>query len=213
MISKNNIAKVFRVWAHENPHPEGELAYSNHYQLLVAVVLSAQATDISVNKATSTLFKKISTPQDMLDFSEDRLILSIKSIGLYRSKAKHVMQLSALLINQYDGIVPNKFEDLIQLPGVGRKTANVVLNMAFGQATIAVDTHVYRVSRRLGFSKGTTELKVEQDLLKVVPSTFLKHAHHWMILHGRYVCKARSPLCLSCSVAQFCRSKDKTCSS
>lgn len=206
---KRRITAIFEAWKKQNPAPKGELQHSNHYQFLVAVVLSAQATDISVNKATQPLFETIKTPSDMLSLGEEALCQYIKSIGLFRSKAKYVIALSRILVDTYHSKVPDTLASLVALPGVGRKTANVVLNDAFGLPTIAVDTHVYRVAKRLGFSKSNTVEGVEHDLQKNVPDTFKRHAHHWMILHGRYVCKARNPDCARCTVAMFCHSVDK----
>ena len=193
-----------------NPEPKGELDYTNAYTLLVAVALSAQATDISVNKATKALFERIRTPQEMLALGQEGLIPYIKSIGLYKSKAKNIMAAAQMLVDDYGGQVPDKREDLERLAGVGRKTANVVLQIAFDQPTIAVDTHLFRVSNRTGLAAGKTELAVELALLKRVPSQFRLHAHHWLILHGRYICKARKPDCQSCPVSHVCLSKEKT---
>ena len=193
-----------------NPNPKGELNYVNSYTLLVAVVLSAQATDISVNKATKTLFKIAKTPEQMLDLGEANLKNLIKTIGLYNSKAKNIINLSFMLKTKYNSIIPQDRETLQQLPGVGRKTANVVLNMAFGQPTIAVDTHVFRIANRTGLAEGKTPLEVEKRLEKITPNKFKHHAHHWLILHGRYVCKARKPNCPNCVVRECCNFRDKT---
>ena len=203
MLSKD-IKKVFEIWAENNPEPKTELVYSNEYELLVAVVLSAQATDISVNKATDTLFKEANNPEAMLILGQDRLKEHIKSIGLYHSKAKHVMALSQLLIDQYHSKIPQTREELMSLPGVGRKTANVVLNVLFGLPTIAVDTHIFRVSNRTGMAPGKTPEKVEALLEKRVPVMYRVLAHYWMILHGRYVCLARKPRCHECEIYQYC---------
>ena len=192
------------------PEPETELEYDNVYQLLVAVVLSAQATDAGVNKATEPLFEKIKTPAQMVALGEKRLIDHIKSIGLYRMKAKNVIALSRLLIERHGGEVPHTHEELQALPGVGRKTANVVMNVAFGEATIAVDTHIFRVGNRTGLAPGKNPLEVELKLLKRVPEEYRLHAHHWLILHGRYVCVARKPQCWQCAVAPYCDYKPKT---
>ena len=192
------------------PEPEGELESGNVYQLLVAVVLSAQATDVGVNRATRELFKIVHTPAQMLALGETRLIGHIKTIGLYRGKAKNVIALSHLLIEKHGGEVPNDQDALEALPGVGRKTANVVRNIAFGEPTIAVDTHVFRVGNRTGLAPGKTPLEVEQKLLKRTPAEFMQHAHHWLILHGRYVCKARKPGCPVCVVRDVCLYKAKT---
>jgi endonuclease-3 len=192
------------------PEPETELAYDNVYQLLVAVVLSAQATDAGVNKATEPLFKKIKTPADMVALGEERLIDFIKTIGLYRMKARNVIGLSRLLIERHGGKVPHTHEELQALPGVGRKTANVVMNVGFGHATIAVDTHIFRVGNRTGLAPGKNPLEVELRLLKRVPEEYRLHAHHWLILHGRYTCKARRPECPRCVVNDLCLYKAKT---
>ncbi len=193
-----------------NPEPKSDLEYTNTYTLLVAVVLSAQATDIGVNKATKALFEKIYTPEKMVKLGLEKLKGYIKTIGLFNTKAKNVIALSEALIRDHGGKVPGTMEDLVKLPGVGRKTANVVLNVAFGQPTMAVDTHIFRVSNRTGLAPGTTPEKVEQALLKAVPQEFAMHAHHWLILHGRYTCKARVPLCGQCPVYDLCGYKNKT---
>ena len=192
------------------PEPETELEYANVYHLLVAVVLSAQATDASVNKATEPLFKVVKTPGEMVALGERRLIPYIKTIGLFRTKAKNVINLSRLLIEKHDGEVPRDHAALQELPGVGRKTANVVMNVAFGEATIAVDTHIFRVGNRTGLAPGKNPLEVELKLLKRVPEEFRLHAHHWLILHGRYTCKARKPECPRCVVIDACIYKAKT---
>jgi endonuclease-3 len=192
------------------PEPETELEYDTVYQLLVAVVLSAQATDAGVNRATELLFKIVKTPQQMLDLGEKKLISHIKTIGLYRTKAKNVMGLSKLLVERHGGEVPRSHEALQELPGVGRKTANVVMNVAFGEATIAVDTHIFRVGNRTGLAPGKNPLEVELRLLKRVPEEYRLHAHHWLILHGRYTCKARKPECPRCVVNDLCLFKAKT---
>ena len=192
------------------PEPKGELESGNVYQLLVAVVLSAQATDVGVNRATKELFRIVHTPAQMLALGEARLIGHIKTIGLYRGKAKNVIALSRILIDKHGGEVPNDREALEALPGVGRKTANVVRNIAFGEPTIAVDTHVFRIGNRTGLAPGKTPLAVELKLLKRTPPEFLRHAHHWLILHGRYVCKARKPDCPACVVRDVCAYKAKT---
>ncbi len=193
-----------------NPKPETELFYGNAYTLLVAVVLSAQATDISVNKATGPLFKIADTPAKMAALGEGRLGTYIKTIGLWRNKAKNVIALSKMLVAEFGGAVPASREALERLPGVGRKSANVVLNVAFGQPTIAVDTHIFRVANRTGLASGKTPFEVEQGLEKITPTEFLKGAHHWLILHGRYVCLARSPKCCACAIADICLYPDKT---
>jgi endonuclease-3 len=192
------------------PHPRTELQSVNPYTLLVAVVLSAQATDKGVNKATGPLFKIVDTPQKMMKLGETKLASAIKTIGLYRGKAKNVVALSHILIDKHGGKVPRDREALEELPGVGRKTANVVLNVAFGEPTIAVDTHIFRVGNRTGLAPGKNPLEVELALLKIVPETYKLHAHHWLILHGRYTCIARKPLCPDCVVRDLCRYKDKT---
>jgi endonuclease-3 len=193
-----------------NPHPATELAYATPYQLLVAVVLSAQATDKSVNLATAKLFPVAGTPSAMVNLGVARLEEAIKTIGLYRTKAKNVVELSRLLLERHGGEVPATREALESLPGVGRKTANVVLNTAFGQPTIAVDTHIFRVANRTGLAPGKTPLAVEEKLLKVTPPEFAKDAHHWLILHGRYVCVARKPKCPECVIRAECRYRGKT---
>jgi endonuclease III len=192
------------------PEPETELEYENFYHLLVAVVLSAQATDIGVNRATKPLFEKIKTPAEMVALGEKKLIDYIKTIGLFRTKAKNVIALSHLLIERHEGKVPSDHAALQALPGVGRKTANVVMNVAFGEATIAVDTHIFRVGNRTGLAPGKNPLQVELKLLKRVPEEYRLHAHHWLILHGRYTCKARTPLCPACVVNDLCTFKGKT---
>lgn len=204
------IEEFFRLLADKTPIPKGELEFINPYTLLVAVVLSAQATDVSVNKATEPLFKVADTPQKMLKLGEARLRDYIKTIGLFNTKAKNVIALSRILIEEHGGVVPRDREALEKLPGVGRKTANVVLNIAFGEKTIAVDTHIFRVGNRTGIAAGKTPLDVELKLLKRVPEMYKQHAHHWLILHGRYVCKARKPDCPICVVSQLCRYRAKT---
>jgi len=204
------IEEFYRRLQERDPEPKGELEHENVYQLLVSVVLSAQATDAGVNKATRPLFAKVTTPQQMLALGEAGLTKYIKTIGLYRGKAKNVIGLSKILIEKYDGQVPHDRDALEALPGVGRKTANVVLNIAFGEPTIAVDTHVFRVGNRTGLAPGKTPLEVELKLLKRTPKQYMRHAHHWLILHGRYVCRARSPSCPTCVVADICGFKGKT---
>jgi endonuclease-3 len=194
------------------PEPETELEYDNVYQLLVAVVLSAQATDVGVNRATGPLFKFIKTPQQMVALGEKKLIDHIKTIGLFRTKGKNVIALSHLLIERHGGEVPKTHEELQALPGVGRKTANVVMNVAYGEATIAVDTHIFRVGNRTGLAPGKNPLQVELKLMKRVPEEYKLHAHHWLILHGRYTCKARKPECYKCVVNDLCTYKAKTTS-
>jgi endonuclease-3 len=207
--SEADLRTMFARFQAAQPEPKGELEHVNAYTLLVAVVLSAQATDAGVNKATRALFKAADTPQKMVALGEDTVRDYIKTIGLFRNKAKNVIALSERLIANHGGEVPADRDALVKLPGVGRKTANVVLNMAFGQKTMAVDTHVFRVSHRLGFSRGKSPDDVEDDLMKLVPDDYLFHAHHWLILHGRYTCLARGPKCDACVVADLCRSPEK----
>jgi endonuclease III len=205
-----DIAPFFATLQAANPHPETELVYSTPFELLTAVLLSAQATDVGVNKATKKLFPVANTPQKILDLGFDGLCEYIKTIGLYRSKAKHLLVTCQMLIDLHGGEVPHSREALEALPGVGRKTANVVLNVAFGEHTLAVDTHIFRIGNRTGLAPGKTPLAVELKLLKRVPPAYLQHAHHWLILHGRYVCQARKPRCWECSVARYCSFKPKT---
>jgi endonuclease-3 len=200
---------IFTRLAEANPQPTTELVYHSHFELLIAVMLSAQATDVSVNKATAVLFKMANTPEGLLKLGEARVRKCIESIGLYRTKAKNVMATCRLLIHQHGGEVPESREALEALPGVGRKTANVVLNTAFGWETFAVDTHIFRVSNRIGIAKGKTVLEVEKRLERSTPAGYRRNAHHWLILHGRYVCKARSPECGRCIIADLCEFKDK----
>ncbi len=209
-LKPDEIEAIFSPFARDNPEPKGELVASNAFTLLVAVVLSAQATDAGVNKATPALFKLADTPQKMVKLGVDRITDLVKTIGLFRGKARNVFALSQQLIERFDGEVPADREALESLPGVGRKTANVVLNIAFGQPTIAVDTHLFRVSNRTGLAPGKNPLEVELGLLKVVPEKYMLHAHHWLILHGRYVCKARKPECYRCIIAEWCRFTPKT---
>ncbi|MDF7777500.1 endonuclease III [Sphingomonas sp. AOB5] len=209
-MNKAQVVEFFSRLAEENPHPETELEFGNPYQLLVAVALSAQATDVGVNKATRALFREVKTPAQMVALGEEGLKTHIKTIGLFNTKAKNVIALSEQLIRDHDGEVPADRDALEKLPGVGRKTANVVLNTAFGQETFAVDTHIFRVGNRTGLAKGKTVLAVELKLEKAVPQPFRLHAHHWLILHGRYVCKARTPECWRCIVADLCAFKPKT---
>ncbi|HAT4459865.1 TPA: endonuclease III [Legionella pneumophila] len=208
-MNKQKSQEIFKRFQEQNPHPTTELQYSTPFELLIAVMLSAQATDVSVNKATAKLFPVANTPQALLDLGLDRLKDYIKSIGLYNSKAQNIMKTCAILIDQHEGQVPGQREALEALTGVGRKTANVVLNTAFGQPTIAVDTHIFRVANRIGIAKGNAPLAVEQELLKKVPREFLHDAHHWLILHGRYVCTARKPHCKTCIIEDLCEYKDK----
>jgi endonuclease-3 len=207
--SRDRAAAIFRRFAAANKDPKSELAHNNPFTLLVAVVLSAQATDAGVNKATRELFRLADNPQKMLALGEERLRESIKSIGLFRNKAKNVIALSQKLVAEHGGAVPRERAALEALPGVGRKTANVVLNVAFSEPTLAVDTHVFRVAHRLGLATGKTPLAVEMGLLRVIPERYLRSAHHWLILHGRYTCQARKPKCDTCVVCDLCTSRDK----
>ena len=209
-MNKTTTELFYRKLKNANPNPKGELNYINSYTLLVAVVLSAQATDVSVNKATKNLFKIAKTPEQMLDLGEANLKNHIKTIGLYNSKAKNIINLSLMLKTKHRSIIPQDLETLQQLPGVGRKTANVVLNMAFGHPAIAVDTHVFRIANRTGLAEGKTPLEVEKILNRITPNKFKHHAHHWLILHGRYVCKSRKPDCPNCVVREYCNFKAKT---
>jgi endonuclease-3 len=209
-LKKADVEEVFRRFERFGPEPKGELDFINPYTLLVAVVLSAQATDASVNKATLPLFAVADTPQKMLALGEDRLKEAIKTIGLFNTKARNVIALSRILIERFGGAVPRERELLQQLPGVGRKTANVVLNTAFGAPTIAVDTHLFRVANRTGLAPGKTVRAVEDGLVRVTPPEFAKDAHHWLILHGRYVCKARRPECPRCVIRDLCEYRPKT---
>ncbi|MBL0318965.1 MAG: endonuclease III [Alphaproteobacteria bacterium] len=206
------INTIFRRFSDLNPEPKTELVYTNTYTLLVAVVLSAQATDVGVNKATAALFSKVSTPEEMLELGEETLKSYIKTIGLYQSKATYIIALSKRLVDAFGSNVPTALEDLQSLPGVGRKTANVVLNCAFGMPTMAVDTHVFRVSNRLGLVHEKTPEATEKALLNAIPKTWMIHAHHWLILHGRYICKARKPECYRCPVSDLCEFTAKTTS-
>jgi len=204
------VRQIFERFAAANPEPKGELEHANPFTLLVAVVLSAQATDAGVNKATRALFKVADTPARMAALGEEKLREYVKTIGLYRNKARNIILLSRKLVAEFGGEVPRDRVALETLPGVGRKTANVVMNVAFGAPTMAVDTHVFRVASRLGLSKGKTPLAVEEDLMRIVPPEHGVHAHHWLILHGRYVCKARKPECARCLIRDLCPFKDKT---
>ena len=209
-MKKDAIFEFFRRLAEDNPSPETELKFGNTYQLLVAVVLSAQSTDVGVNKATRELFQQVKTPAEMIELGEEGLKEHIKTIGLFNSKAKNVIALSEILVRDFGGEVPADRDVLTTLPGVGRKTANVVMNCAFGAETFAVDTHIFRVANRTGMAKGKTPLAVEKLLDKRVPQPFRVGSHHWMILHGRYICKARTPECWRCPVADLCAFKPKT---
>lgn len=210
MVKKTHIDEFYRRLSLVNPDPSSELHWVNPYTLVVAVALSAQATDVGVNKATRPLFEIVDTPQKMVELGEAKLKDFIKTIGLYNTKAKNVIRMSQMLIDEYGGEVPDDRLALETLPGVGRKTANVVLNEAFGVPTIAVDTHVFRVGNRTGLAPGKTPLDVEKKLIKCTPKQWALHAHHWLILHGRYVCKARKPDCSACAVIEFCKYKAKT---
>jgi len=209
-VNRAQVFEFFRRLAEDNPAPTTELEFTNPYTLLVAVALSAQATDVSVNIAARPLFRRISTPEQMVELGEDALRDAIRTIGLFNTKAKNVIALSQALIDRYGGEVPRNREALEALPGVGRKTANVVLNTAWGEETFAVDTHVFRVCNRTGLAPGKDPLAVELKLDKIVPGPFRRDAHHWLILHGRYTCKARTPECWRCAVADLCRYKPKT---
>ncbi|HLR82111.1 MAG TPA: endonuclease III [Paenalcaligenes sp.] len=201
--------EMFARFQAANPHPTTELEYASDFQLLIAVILSAQTTDVAVNLATRKFFPDYGTPQGILDLGEEGLRECIKTIGLYRNKAKHVIRTCEILLEEHNGQVPNTRKALEALPGVGRKTANVVLNTAFGQPTIAVDTHIFRVSNRTGLAPGKNVNQVEKKLLEVIPEPYLKDAHHWLILHGRYICVARSPKCKECGISDLCQFSDK----
>jgi endonuclease III len=208
--SRDEVTAIFERFARQRPHPRSELEYSNPFTLLVAVVLSAQATDAGVNRATPALFALADTPEKMAALGEERVREMIKTIGLFRNKAKNVVALSQQLVDRFGGEVPRSREALTSLPGVGRKTANVVLNVAFGANTMAVDTHIFRISNRIGLAPGKTPEEVEAGLEKIIPDRYLRHAHHWLILHGRYTCTARKPRCEQCIIADFCRYDGKT---
>jgi endonuclease-3 len=212
LYSPAEVHEIFRRFCVQRPEPKGELEYINPFTLLVAVVLSAQATDAGVNKATRALFKLADTPRKMAALGEAKVGEYIRTIGLWRGKAKNVVALSEALIRDHDGKVPEMREDLVKLSGVGRKTANVVLNIAFGQHTMAVDTHIFRIGNRIGLAPGKTPEEVERRLIEVIPDDYMRHAHHWLILHGRYVCKARKPDCPVCVIADLCRATVKTTS-
>ncbi len=205
VLSKDKVILLFERFKEKNPKPTTELIAPNNYTLLVSVVLSAQATDKSVNKATESLYKKVDTPEKMLELGEEGLIEYIKSIGLYRAKAKNVIALSKLLVENFNSSLPRTREDLMSLPGVGRKTANVILNVVYGEKTMPVDTHLLRISPRIGLSFGTNPETIEQDLLKIIPDEYMEHAHHWLILHGRYICTARNPKCKECPINDICQ--------
>lgn len=209
-MDAKKIRAIFARFRKARPKPTTELVYHNQFELLVAVILSAQATDKSVNKATGALFKVASTPEKMVKLGEARLRDYVKTIGLYKNKAKNVFLMSQMLIDQFKSRVPSTREELESLPGVGRKTANVILNTCFKQPVIAVDTHIFRVAQRIGLARGKTPLAVEEQLMKVIPKEYLHDAHHWLILHGRYVCTARKPKCPECIINQWCEFPDKT---
>ena len=209
-MKKEHIEPFFATLYAANPQPNTELEYTSVFELLAAVLLSAQATDVGVNKATRRLFPVANTPQQIIRLGLDGLEGHIKTIGLFRRKARHLMETCHILVNQHQGHIPRSRESLEALPGVGRKTANVVLNVAYGEPTMAVDTHIFRVGNRTGLAKGKTPYEVEMQLLKRIPEKFLVDAHHWLILHGRYVCQARTPRCWECGVSQFCAFKSKT---
>lgn len=204
-MQTSDIENIFKIFKQHNPNPRTELEYVNNYTLLVAVVLSAQSTDVGVNKATKALFAKYDTPEKMVTLGIDGLKKYIKTIGLFNTKAANVIKLSEDLIRDHNSIVPDNLDSLVKLPGVGRKTANVVLNAAFGKATMPVDTHVGRVANRIDLSDGKTPEKIEKDLLDLIPQKYLYDAHHWLVLHGRYICKARKPECEKCPVSEYCR--------
>lgn len=201
--------QIFRILEQKNPNPTTELQYNSTFELLISVILSAQATDVSVNKATAKLFLIANTPEAIKKLGLRKLTDYIKSIGLFKTKAKNILKTCSILIDKFGGEVPKNREDLESLPGVGRKTANVVMNTAFGIPTIAVDTHIFRVSNRTKIARGKSVLEVEKKLLKLIPKDFLQNAHHWLILHGRYICKARTPLCNDCCIAHLCEFKEK----
>lgn len=210
IMDKKKRSEIFKRLKAQNPTPTTELIYNSPFELLISVILSAQATDISVNKATQPLFKVANTPEQILNLGITKLKKHIKTIGLYNSKADNILKTCKILIEQHQSRVPANRTDLEKLPGVGRKTANVILNTAFGQATIAVDTHIFRVANRIGLADGKTPLAVELQLLDNIPKTYLKDAHHWIILHGRYICKARKPLCQECIIRDLCEYPEKT---
>lgn len=205
LLSSQEMEIVFSRWKEQNPFPKSELNYKNPYTLLIAVVLSAQATDKSVNIATESLFEKITTPEQMVSLGSENLIPYIKSIGLYKNKAKNIIKLSEILINQFNSQIPNNIDDLMILPGVGRKTANVVLNVVFQKPTMPVDTHLLRISPKIGLAEGKTPLEIEKSLLERIPKKYLLNAHHWILLHGRYICTAKNPKCEKCLIADLCK--------
>lgn len=209
-MTKTKVHKIFELFREHNPNPETELDFTNNFELLVAVILSAQATDVSVNKVTPSLFKRAPDAFAMAKMSQEEVEPYIKTIGLFHSKAKNIVNCAKELVEKHNGEVPSNRKDLEALPGVGRKTANVVLSVAFGEATLAVDTHIFRVSQRIGLAKGKTPLDIEKGLLKIIPEEFLRDSHHWLILHGRYICKARKPDCPKCFINELCEYKEKT---
>lgn len=209
-MNKQKILEIFRRFQKANPNPTTELVYHSPFELLIAVILSAQATDKAVNKATATLFKVANTPKKMQALGEQNLKNHIKTIGLYKNKAKNILATSQILLEKFNARVPDTREALESLPGVGRKTANVILNTCFGQPVLAVDTHIFRVAQRIGLAKGNTPLAIEKQLMHVIPDEFKHNAHHWLILHGRYVCTARRPQCPTCLIRDLCEYKDKT---
>ena len=208
LLSREEIVQVMERFKKQNPSPKSELDYTNAFTLLVAVVLSAQATDKSVNKATKDLFKIADTPEKMIELGEEKLIEFIKSIGLYKSKSKHIIELSKILVAEFNSEVPDNHHDLQKLPGVGRKTANVVLNVIFNKPTMPVDTHLLRVSPKIGLAEGTTPEQVEKSLLERIPPEFMQNAHHWILLHGRYVCTAKNPKCDECVINDLCKARN-----
>lgn len=208
-MTPNNLKKIFSSLEAQNPAPQTELIYHSEFELLISVLLSAQATDISVNKATALLYPVANTPKKILALGDVRLMDYVKTINLYKTKAKHIIKTCEILIKQHNSRVPQTREALEALPGVGRKTANVILNTAFGHHTIAVDTHIFRVSNRVGLANGKTPIAVEQQLEKTIPKKYIKNAHHWLILHGRYVCKARKPDCGNCVIEKWCEYQEK----
>jgi len=209
--NKEELIEIFSRFRQQRPEPKGELNHVNPYTLVVAVALSAQATDAGVNRATEELFKVADTPEKMLALGEEKVGEYIRTIGLWRNKAKNVIALSQMLVDDFDSVVPQKREELVKLPGVGRKTANVVMSMAFGIPTMAVDTHILRIGTRIGLAPAKTPDDVETILMRIIPEEFLYHAHHWLILHGRYTCVARKPKCEACIIADICKSKEKIC--
>jgi endonuclease-3 len=208
-VNRDKRTAIYRTLRAGNPNPQTELEYQSPFELLISVILSAQATDVSVNKATAQLYRVANTPQAVLDLGIEGLTPYIRTIGLFNSKAKNIIKTCQILLDEYDGEVPRTREALESLPGVGRKTANVILNTAFGEPTIAVDTHIFRVANRTGLAKGKTPLEVEKRLVRLTPDEFRKDAHHWLILHGRYVCKARKPMCGNCPIAEWCEYRKK----